>query len=171
MFESVVLIACCAVPSGCGTQSGAFAPATPKHICESGNEGSSTGLAVSAEMIDFGIVPQGQERRHYVELKNTTGQPIQIGRIETTCDCLLVRLASEQLEPGETSLACLHLDLSLASEFTGTLAIDVAGMSNDVKAVFSVKVHVNVRPVSEFSAFEEPELPQVEVSPSPVPMP
>ncbi len=159
---------CIGCVAGCGVSSGESLAAPPAGTNE---ESSAHAILLSSQTIDFGIVPQGQERRHYVELKNTAGQPIEIERFETGCDCLRMSPAASHLDSGETAMMCLRLDLTAAREFVGTLMTQVAGMDREGKTVFSLSVHVDVRPVSYFRAFEELEEPTTAVPPLPVVMP
>jgi hypothetical protein len=154
--------------AGCGGGAGESLAAPPGRTDA---ETSATPLVPSRTTLDFGIVPQGQERRHYATLKNDVGRRVEIERVETNCDCLRVSLAGSGLDAGEEMMICLYLDLSAASDFVGKLVTEIAGFGSDGKTVFLLRVRADVRPVSSFASFEEIEEPPTSTPPLPVTMP
>jgi len=106
-----------------------------------------------------------------VEFENRSGDPVEIDQVDTSCDCLLVKLSSARLDGGKRSIVVLDLDLAGASDFTGNLVIDITGLSASGKRLFSLKVHVDVRPAMAFAMFGETESQYGASLPAPAPMP
>jgi len=104
-------------------------------------------------------------------MKNTSAHPIEIERFESTCDCLRTKPVSLRLESGDQAVVCVQLVLSDATEFVGTLVIDVAGKSKGEEDIFSLRAFADVRPINDFAAFGETEAAQTPQTTIPVPVP
>ena len=113
-------------------------------------------LTPSSQTIDLGIVPQAGREQETFSLTNPTAEPVQIARIESSCDCLEIRLLATEVPPAGKVLAQARLDLSKEPEFIGSLAIQVNGLTGSGVVAFSIVINVSVRPRKEFQSMEDP---------------
>jgi hypothetical protein len=162
----------CSLAAGCDGVIGAV----PGDVSAAGSvrsnpEVSTTPLVSSRTTLDFGIVPQGSQQRLFFELSNASDEPIELDRIETSCECLEMTVSRMRLSAGEAVLACAKLDLAVAPRFTGGLGIEVRGYAQDGLLVFAINIDADVRPSWTFENFRlelQTKIPDVS---QPVPMP
>jgi hypothetical protein len=81
---------------------------------------------------------------------------VDVARIETSCDCLDIRLPRRVIGPSEKVLARASLDLTKEPDFLGGLAIEVKGVTSSGTVAFSLVVNVTVWPREEFESREDP---------------
>jgi len=59
-------------------------------------------LELSPEKIDFGRVPQYTKYSHKVVLKSTGDIPVEIHKVNSYCDCILVPIQKATIKPGDS---------------------------------------------------------------------
>jgi TolB-like protein len=67
-------------------------------------------LTIVEESYDFGLIPFSDEVRHAFKLKNTGESPLSIGRIQTSCACLIARLEGTVIRPGGEAELSVEFD-------------------------------------------------------------
>jgi len=142
------LAMCLLAASGCSGPAGSAGEPT--------HHSPKTLLTPSATTIDLGIVPQAGREQETFSLTNCGTKPVEISKIETSCDCLDIRLSRRVIGPSEKLLATTSLDLSKEPNFLGGLAIEVKGLTGSGDPAFSIVVDVTVRPREEFPEKEDP---------------
>jgi hypothetical protein len=140
--------------AGCSGPAGSAGEAT--HSRPLATRQQRTLLTPSVPTVDLGIVPQGGHETETFSLTNAGSTPVEVARVETSCDCLAIRLARRVIGPSEKVLAQAALDLSKEPDFRGSLAIEVTGLTSSGTVAFSLVVNVTVRPREEFESKEDP---------------
>ena len=105
---------------------------------------SPTPLTVSPEAVEFPQVYQGQRAEAEVLVTNPSQAEIEIHTVETSCPCLTVNLAKNQIGKGETVPAIVVLDLAQEPNFIGSLGITAKGLSGTNQTVFQFLIHLTV---------------------------
>lgn len=100
------------------------AEATNNSTLQDGPAEDSTSLSPSSTQLDFGTLPRGGKRQISFSLANRQEYPIQVGQIQTSCDCFRVELASNVVAAGQSVQATAILDLTNDVSFSGTLELD-----------------------------------------------
>jgi Protein of unknown function (DUF1573) len=76
--------------------------------------------------IDLGVVMRGSKAWHAFWLANQNpAQQLEISRVETTCDCLSVKLTSQVIEANKRGLVRVALDTTKEPDFTGHLDVEI----------------------------------------------
>jgi hypothetical protein len=75
--------------------------------------------------VDLGVVTQGQSAALKTWIKNQSDHAVQVSRIESSCECLDVRLSPMTIEPGKRALVRCHYDGAREPDFVGSLHIEV----------------------------------------------
>lgn len=138
--------------AGCGGVAGSAG----ESVLENHSTHPTTLLVPSASTIDLGMVPQSGQAHEYFALTNPGTESVEVAKIETSCECLKVRLTSRTIGPTGRVLAQASLDLGNEPQFSGGLAIEVRGLTNSGAVAFAVVVDVTVRAAEEFQAVEDP---------------
>lgn len=142
----LVLVACvAATPSLSGCNRGVGGGATPAQpLGKLSACPAVTLLEPSESTIDFGVVPKAARREQEFWLTNPGGEPVDIGKIETTCDCLVIDLPTRVIPPSAKVAARAKLDLTHEDDFHGHLGIEVRGYTKSKALAFSLLVAVTV---------------------------
>lgn len=101
---------------------------------------SGSHVAIHVQPVDLGVIAVGESRSWVGRLRNGPRQ-VTIDRIETTCDCLHVRLERTALLPHEEQM--YRVDLSEDDEFQGLLTIHWTAYADD-EAVLQGSVSVEI---------------------------
>ena len=96
------------------------------------------------ETFDLGVIYQRESARRNGWVKNRTGKPIQIVRIEASCECLDVQLSKFEIAPGDRALAQLHYDGMKEPDFVGSLQIEVNLIGDNDQKVGTIQVPIEV---------------------------
>lgn len=75
--------------------------------------------------IDLGVLYPGEVVEHRVWLENRSDEPIEISKVETSCECVTARVETTTLCPKGRALAVFRYDGSRESIFRGSLAVAV----------------------------------------------
>lgn len=100
-------------------------------------------MACDPCVLVLGDVRPGGRAEAAVRLTNRGGEPVTVAQVETSCDCLTVRLDEPVLAPKGVAAAVVRLDLSHEPNFRGDLSIDVRGFAGDGRSVFTLTVKVS----------------------------
>ncbi len=105
----------------------------------------TSALQAEPSRFDLGAVKPGSQHERKLSLKNVGTQVVEIGPIETSCDCLSIELPKRKLEPGETITATLLIDLAKeGNDFSGGLTLLATGKTSDGRVAFEIRCDVNV---------------------------
>jgi hypothetical protein len=102
------------------------------------------GLAVSTAILDLGEVVAGGRKECEFCLTNPSDSPVEIAKIETSCDCLRIDVSSRIIPPAQTAVGCAVFNLRKEPHFTGKLGIEVRGKDRAEKILFALEVKVAV---------------------------
>jgi Protein of unknown function (DUF1573) len=80
----------------------------------------------SQSRIDLGVVLRGSKAWYAFWLANKDPrQQLEISRVETTCDCLTVKLTNQVIEPKKRELVRVCLDTTKEPDFAGALDVEI----------------------------------------------
>lgn len=98
-------------------------------------------------IVDFGAVPCGGRAEKQFSIYNASPSAVNLGRIVTTCACLKVKSGTVVVQPKQTVIGTLILDLRDEPGFAGDLLIGVEVASEDSNQLSALmfRVGVNVR--------------------------
>lgn len=102
-------------------------------------------LSLSTGKVDLGWVSPGGTAKGSFTLKNSLKDVVSIDFIDSTCSCLRVDLANATLNPGESAIINLIVDLKSEPDFVGELLIKIKGFSSEKKIVFEVGATLRVK--------------------------
>ncbi len=142
---------------GCGSLSGSASEARPTEYRSPKTDHPITLLTPSSKTIDLGFVPQAGQEQETFSLSNTGTKPVDIAKIETSCDCLELRFPRRTIGPSEKILVRAKLDLTKEPQFLGGLGIVLKGQTCAGETVFFALVTVPVCPPNEFDTFDPRE--------------
>lgn len=100
--------------------------------------------------IELGVIVQGGSSRINQWLKNQSDKEIHLTKIETSCDCLGVRLSKTILAPRDRTLACFTYDGSQEPDFVGSLLIEVTFSDGNGLSVGKIEVPVEVLSMEDY---------------------
>jgi hypothetical protein len=106
-------------------------------------------LVPTSKIVDFGIVAQRGRKQAEIALTNRTSTALEVANIHTSCPCLVVQLARQQVGPSETVSAKIDLNFADEPDFVGHLRLEVEGRTPDGRLAVSVDVRVTVSPNRE----------------------
>ncbi len=106
--------------------------------------------------MDLGVVVQGQSAKLSSRIKNQSTNPVQVSKIESSCECLEVRFSRTRISPGESVLAHAHYDGVREPEFVGALQIEVQLIDDKGTKVGQIDVPIAVRAGEKGAAFGTP---------------
>jgi hypothetical protein len=129
--------------AGCGAGSGGVpsaspVPAYPRIRCQ--------------EMISLGTLDHGMSGEAQLRLENPHDRELEVSRVEVSCPCLKVSPETIRLEPGSSKTLVLRFDPKEEPDFSGGLAIKVAGQTAEGQEVFGTTVRVTVNPAKTDAA-------------------
>lgn len=111
---------------------------------------AATALTPSKRRFDFGVLPKGGQAQETFWLHNPSKDPVEIDRIDTSCDCFVVILAAKTVPPNDKILATIKLDFSHDNNFFGSLGMQATAAINSGNGVaFEVHVDVIVKDVAQ----------------------
>lgn len=90
-----------------------------------GSPKKSQALLPLQATIDLGVVIQGNSVELRSWVKNQSDKSVQVSIIESSCECLELKLSQKQVEPGERVLAHARFDGAREPAFVGALQIEV----------------------------------------------
>lgn len=100
-------------------------------------------LHANPARINMGEVAQGGRKDATFTLTNSGTRTIELSRIDTTCPCLTVDVPL-RIPPGEQVEGRVKLDLRKEPNFTGDVAIEIAGWTSTDEQAFFVVAAVHV---------------------------
>lgn len=154
----VILLLCCLLAiSGC---TGAGATGETSQL-----------LRLSRGSIELGVILQGDHGQDTFSLMNRGTHPVEVVKIETSCDCLQIEPGHFRVEPGKQVLVTAIMDLSSEPTFAGQLAVGAKGFGPTGETAFEFEVNADVRVDAAFSALADQARPRAPKVPEPQPMP
>jgi hypothetical protein len=94
--------------------------------------------------LDFGRLEQNQKKELAFWLSNETATLARVATVETSCDCVKTQLEATDIPPFAKVRGRACFDLGADRDFTGTLRMQVNGISPSGELVFNLAVKVNV---------------------------
>jgi hypothetical protein len=111
-----------------------------------GESEQATLLIPSAAELDFGALPRAGRREVTFWLRNPGQEAVEVGAVQTSCDCFQVALQKAHVAPGEGVLATATIDLSQDPRFTGRLRLEASGLAKlKTATAFAVCAHAEVK--------------------------
>ncbi|MCI0724468.1 MAG: DUF1573 domain-containing protein [Acidobacteria bacterium] len=109
---------------------------------------NSTGPIVipSPHQISLGSLPQGGKASATFWLINQTARPVEISNVRSTCDCLAVDLPQNIVPPFASVCATANLDLRDEAHFSGSLGIEVIGITPRGHRAFRMLIRAVIVP-------------------------
>lgn len=101
-------------------------------------------LLASPPAVNFGQVTRGKRVAADFWLDNQGDRPVDIGSIETSCDCVQVDLPSGAIPAGHKAPCQATVTLDSESEFVGALSIQVTGRTGSGGLAFVLEVNARV---------------------------
>lgn len=86
-------------------------------------------IAAEPSRCDFGEVKPRSRHEKTVTLTNTSAQPLEVVRLEASCECLTAEPRRFTLAPGQTLPLKLILDLAVEPKFVGLMRVDLEGFT------------------------------------------
>jgi hypothetical protein len=123
--------------AGCGAGSGGVPPASPV---------ASDPRIRCQETVSLGTLDHGMSGEAQLRLENPHDREFEVSRVEVSCPCLKVSPETFRLEPGSSKTLVLRFDPKEEPDFSGGLAIKVAGQTAEGQEVFGTTVRVTVNP-------------------------
>ncbi len=148
--RAILLAGLATLFAGCGrpANSAAPPPSPDSKVARAAAE-----LPLHCPVIDAGVVYFGQKVRHMAWVVNRGVQPIDLGSLQSSCDCLTVRPQKRVLAPGERTLLIFEFDSAKDGPFEGGLAILVTLESpGQTRLIVQTEFHVEVLATTEQSA-------------------
>lgn len=96
--------------------------------------------------IELGVVRQGQVASLNVWLKNAGKSAVEVSKIQTSCECLELKLSQLLIEPGQRALAQVRYDGAREPDFVGSLQIEVELLDDKATKVGQVNIPIEVIP-------------------------
>src|SRR5262249_5531234 len=93
-------------------------------------------LVVSTPTLDLGTVEQATYHDATFTVRNPGSVPVTVAHIQSTCTCMTFSIDPATVPPGFESRIVARLDLNREPEYTGRLAIDVQGTTDDNRIAF-----------------------------------
>lgn len=136
-FVRDIGLACCAliVVVGCTTSEGLSGNTSAPH---------NSGLVLSTTKIDVGRVAPGSSVEATVIIRNTSSRLIIVKSVQTSCDCLSVRLSDQSVPPFGNMPVVLRIDMPAKDPFRGALALRAEGLDASGAELFSFEVDLAV---------------------------
>lgn len=103
-------------------------------------------IAVEPGLVDFKVLNQGQRARAELSVINRTGRPFVIGRTESSCTCLTLRINGREILPGQRMYAELLLDMSHEPTFVGGLLMTVTAFDEAGEIALTIRAKARVKP-------------------------
>jgi hypothetical protein len=97
-------------------------------------------LVATPDAIDLGVLRPGSAKSASVRIRNAGPVPVEVQTVQTSCSCLHGRIAPTRIEPGETGLLTIDLDLSHDTDATGQFGMEVWGQGLAGEHLFRVMV-------------------------------
>jgi hypothetical protein len=101
-------------------------------------------LVVSTPTLDLGTVEQSTYHDASFTVRNPDSVPVTVAHIQSTCPCMTFRIDAPTVPAGGESPIVVRLDLNREPDYTGRLAIDVQGLTNDNQVAFRMTITVRV---------------------------
>jgi hypothetical protein len=96
----------------------------------------------------LGRVPSGSRTEGAFTLHNNSTEPVELDRIETSCECLAVEVAERAIAPGARVKARYVLDLGHEPRFAGSLSLTATGHKSMKAAcpgpVFEIRIEAEI---------------------------
>lgn len=121
-------------------------PVTPVTPVASGNNSATSAKWPLQATIDLGVVRQGQVASLNFWLKNSGKSPIEVSKIQGSCECLELKLSQPLIEPGQRALAEARYDGAREPDFVGSLQIEVELLDAKATKVGQVNIPIEVIP-------------------------
>jgi hypothetical protein len=131
---------CLLIATGCDGQGAARAVNTRSDVTDQ----SSLALVPSKSPLNRGEVPAGGRKQCDFWLTNQTASPVEVAKIETSCDCVTIDLPKQNSAPGQNVAGRALLDFRHEPRFTGRLKIEVKGKRKSREVVFALVLKVSV---------------------------
>ncbi len=109
----------------------------------SSQSSAKTNLPIEAR-IDLGVIEQGESARMSQWIRNQSDREIFIAKVEKSCECLDIKIASPELKPSGRSLIHLSYDGTKEPDFVGGLQIEVTLLNDQGNCVGKIEVPVEV---------------------------
>lgn len=94
--------------------------------------------------MDFGVIFQGESSKLNFWIKNQSNIPVEVSKITSSCDCLVVQLSKMHFGAGDRALVCLHYEARKEQDFVGSLDIEVELMGNNGTKVGQINVPIEI---------------------------
>ena len=94
--------------------------------------------------LDLGVIVQGKSAALGCWVTNNGKNPVQVSKIESSCDCLTVTLSKQQIAPGEKILVTASYDGAKEAEFVGSLQIEVNLFDDNQTKVGQIEIPIEV---------------------------
>jgi hypothetical protein len=101
-------------------------------------------LIVSTSTLELGTVEQGSYHEATFTVRNPRSEPVTLAQIHSTCSCLSFGIDPPTVAPSGESRVVARLDLGREPEYSGRLAIDVHGRTDDNRIAFRMTIEVRV---------------------------
>lgn len=99
-------------------------------------------MKFTAEVHDFGNIPQGKPAEYEFVFKNTGKEPIIIQRVQATCGCTTPSYSKDPVLPGKTGAIKASYNAAAAAPFNKTVTV----FSNIGTKVLTIKGTVDKAP-------------------------
>jgi hypothetical protein len=116
-------------------------------VSDNDKKSSDGPLEVFPKVLDLGTVSQGASSQAEFVVRNPSSEPVVIRQLETSCPCLDIRLPGKSVPPGTVVRGRAFLDMSREPHFTGNLAINLRGTTQEEKSAFGMVILADVRNV------------------------
>lgn len=101
-------------------------------------------LEVSSAPIDFGALAPGEPARVLLTVRNVQGDPVTLGRIETSCLCVALKPTQARFGPREIRTFTASFDPQSDLDFRGQLAVDVTGYLTGGEVAFRTEARIEL---------------------------
>jgi hypothetical protein len=109
-------------------------------------EQETTLLVPSVSELDFATMPKGGRRGLTFRLHNAGTAAVEVTEIRTGCECFVITLQSNVIEPGQSVEATATFDFSDDPNFAGGLCPEARGLTSETgKLAFIVHASVRIR--------------------------
>ena len=101
-------------------------------------------LTTSPDPLELGVVEPGHPASRTLSVRNPGAEPVEVARVDTSCECVRVAGLPMRFGAGETRELCVLFALPTAESFRGSLSVDVTGYSAAGYPAFQTKVNLEV---------------------------